>query len=79
MKISPLSPHFLFSAPTTIVKLSFTIVPFDNMNEPGACPAHLQHTGEDGTASIELVTGAFDLFEGATFECVSLCALVSSF
>ena len=52
-------------------KNSFAVVPFDNANGPTACPAHLLHVCEDGSASpIELVAGAFELFEGAAFECV---------
>jgi hypothetical protein len=60
----------IYSAPT-VKKPSFAVVPFDNANGPTACPAHLLHVGEDGSASpIELVSGAFELFEGAAFECV---------
>lgn len=52
-------------------KPSFAIIPFDNAKGPAACPAHLLHVSEDGTASpIELDAGAFDLFEGAASECV---------
>jgi hypothetical protein len=51
------------------VKPSFAVVSFDSANGPAACPAHLLHKSEDGIASpVELVTGAFDLFEGAAFE-----------
>ena len=58
----------ILSAPT-ILKLFFSVVPFDNANGPAACPGHLLHNGEDGTASpIELVAGAFDLFKGAPFK-----------
>ena len=58
------------SAPT-VKKPSFAVVPFDNANGPAACPGHLLHVGEDGLASpLELVAGAFDLFEGAVFEYV---------
>lgn len=59
-----------YSAPA-IKKPSFGIVPFDSASGPTACPAHLLHVGEDGSASpLELVSGAFDLFDGAAFECV---------
>lgn len=59
---------FPLSAPT-VAKPSFTVVPFDNANGPAACPAHLLHKGEDGSASpVELVSGAFELFEGAAFK-----------
>jgi hypothetical protein len=55
------------------------VVQFDAENGPTACPAHLLHVGEDGTATpIELVDGAFDLFEGVSFECVYLFILPSS-
>ncbi len=54
-----------------VVKTSFALVPFDNANGALGCPGHLLHTSEDGTASpIELVGGAFDLFEGADSQCV---------
>ena len=66
----PLLIEFPRSAPA-IQTTSFTVVPFNNANGPAACPGHLLHVGEDGLASpIELVAGAFDLFEGVAFECV---------
>ena len=59
-----------FSAPA-VVKPSFSVVPFDSANGPSACPGHLLHKSEDGSASpVELVAGAFDLFEGDTFKYV---------
>ena len=77
-----LHPHGCvpFSAPT-IIKPSFSIVPFDNTNGPSTCPAHLLHKSEDGSASpIELVEEAFDLFRGTAFKyvfCVP-CFLLST-
>lgn len=52
-------------------KSSFVLVPFDNANSPAGCPAHLLHTSDDGTTSpIELVAGAFELFDGAAHQFV---------
>ena len=60
-----------FRSAPAVKKPSFAVVPLDGANGPTACPAHLLHVGEDGSASpIELVSGAFELFEGAAFECV---------
>ena len=55
----------------TVKKPSFSVVPFDNANQPATCLAHLLHVGKDGSASpLELVDRAFELFEGITLECV---------
>lgn len=46
-------------------KPAFNLVPFDVTNGPTACPPYLLHVNEDGsTFPVELVAGAFDLFEG---------------
>jgi hypothetical protein len=67
-----------FRSAPAVKKPSFAVVPFDNANGPTACPAHLLHVGEDGTASpIELVSGAFELFEGAALEYVGHCCSLS--
>ena len=48
------------------------LVPFDNGNGATSCPSHLLHTNDDGSTSpIELVAGAFSLFDGAAFKLVS--------
>jgi hypothetical protein len=71
--LSLLTTMFFFSAPT-VVKPSFAIIPFDDANGPASCPAHLLHMGEDGSVSpVELVEGAFDLFEDAAYKSVYLC------
>jgi hypothetical protein len=68
--LCPTAYKVLHSAPA-VKKPSVAVVPFDSANGPAACPAHLLHVGEEGSASpIELVSGAFELFEGAAFECV---------
>ena len=60
------------------MKPSFAVVPFDNANGPSACPAHLLHKSEDGSASpIELVAEAFELFEGVAHKYVYLRCLPS--
>lgn len=54
-------------------KSFFALVPFDGGNGATSCPPHLLHTNDDGSSSpIELVAGAFALFDGAAFKSVVL-------
>ena len=55
-----------------VQKTSFVLVPFDNGNGATSCPFYLLHINDDGSTSpIELVAGAFSLFNGAAFKLVS--------
>jgi len=63
------------------VKTSFSLSPFNSANGPSGCPPHLLHVSKDGTSSpVELLTGAFDLFEGMAHQWVfwSVCLVLNS-